>query len=180
MLLQDPICRSPCTTTWLLGTSICWPSGVCAYWRTVVPCWAPPELAMVTACRPWMPSDPGLASWIVPLAAIATGTNTQMAAEFYEAKGGKKKQHNFSQVKIHDRDCFDAHSKLQWIAYKKFGFWYTTVQLQICVLEIQTLWKQMPDDTTLAPVLYHTSTVEARGSYCTGHCWSGRLGLWGL
>lgn len=59
----------PCTTTWLLGTRICWPSGVCAYWRTVVLCWAPP---VVTVCRPWRPSDPGVASWIVPLAEIVT------------------------------------------------------------------------------------------------------------
>lgn len=58
----------PCTTTWLLGTRICWPSGVCAYWRTVVLCWAP----VVTVCRPWRPSDPGVASWIVPLAEIVT------------------------------------------------------------------------------------------------------------
>lgn len=73
--------RAPWTTTWLLGTSICCPSGVWAYWSTEVPCWLPPEFTMVTACRPWMPSEPGVASWIVPLADIATRSVKQEAEE---------------------------------------------------------------------------------------------------
>lgn len=75
---------SPCTTTWLLGTSIDWPSGVWAYWRMVVPCWAPPELAMETACSPWMPSV--FASWIVPFAAMVTIIITQIASELGKAQ----------------------------------------------------------------------------------------------
>lgn len=38
---------SPWTTTWLLGTSICWPSLVCAYCRMVAPGWAAAAAALV-------------------------------------------------------------------------------------------------------------------------------------
>lgn len=64
---------SPWTTTWLLGTSICWPSLVCAYWSMVAPGWAAAAaLVMVRVWRPWTPSVPLLASWMAPPCVIAT------------------------------------------------------------------------------------------------------------
>jgi len=60
----------PCTITWLLGTRICCPSVVCAYCRMVAPPW--PALAMVSVCRPCMPSVPLLAIWMAPPWVMAT------------------------------------------------------------------------------------------------------------
>lgn len=79
----------PWTTTWLLGTSICWPSLVCAYWRMVAPGWvAAAALVMVRVWRPWTPSVPLLASWMAPPCVIATVCSVR---EFHneEEKGNK-------------------------------------------------------------------------------------------
>jgi len=64
-------CTLPCTTTWLLGTRICWPSLVCAYCRMVVPCWAP-AFVIVRVCNPCIPSVPLFASWMAPPCVMAT------------------------------------------------------------------------------------------------------------
>lgn len=90
--------HAPWTTTWLLGTSICWPSLVCAYWSMVAPGWAAAALVMVRVGRPCTPSVPLLASWMAPPCVIATvslmgwvvSRQGQPIRAFHEPKEGKK------------------------------------------------------------------------------------------